>query len=222
MYFVPIVENLLLHTLKKELCITNVILSVVVKIIMEKDFIMNTQNYYILILFQNKLKPVFSTVLKDLFNEWNTTSTNQQKQFKTRITEIDNKINTAKVKFGCGEIDKDIYDTVLKEFEPQRQDLQEKLDIAQINLSNYSAYVEYALSMSCKLGSLWNDCDITKRGKLQDLVFPDGVFYDKKTGTYRTPKHNSFFHAIKSETVNYKKEKGDKKKKFPICPLECG
>ena len=69
---------------------------------------------------------------------------------------------------------------------------------------------------------MWKDCDMTKQVKLQDLVFPDGVFYDKKIGTYRTPKHNTFFHAIKSETVNYKKEKGDKKKKFPICPLECG
>ena len=100
--------------------------------------------------------------------------------------------------------------------------MQEKLDIAQINLSNYSPYVEYALSMSCKLGSLWKDCDMTKRGKLQDLVFPEGVFYDKKTGTYRTPKHNSFFHAIKSGTVNYGKEKGDKKEKFPNRLPECG
>ena len=50
-----------------------------------------------------------------------------------------------------------------------------------------------------------DNCDMTKREKSQDLVFPDGVFYDKKTGTYRTPKHNTFFHAIKSETVNYKK-----------------
>ena len=47
----------------------------------------------------DKLKPAFSIVLKDLFYEWNITATNQQKQYKTRITEIDNKINGAKF---CG------------------------------------------------------------------------------------------------------------------------
>jgi len=170
----------------------------------------------------DNLKPAFSIVLKDLFNEWNGTSTNQQKQFKTRITEIDNKINGAKLRLGCGEIDRDIYETVLKEFEPQKKNLEQKLEIAQINLSNYSPYVDYAISMSCKLGSLWQECDMVKREKLQDLVFPEGVFYDKKIGAYRTPQCNTFFHAIKSELSSYKKEKEDKNGNFPICPLECG
>jgi len=170
----------------------------------------------------DKLKPAFLIVLKDLFNEWNVTSTNQQKQFKTRITEIDNKISGAKLRFGCGEIDRDIYETVLKEFEPQKKNLEQKLEIAQVELSNYSPYVDYTLSMSCKLGALWNDFDMIKKEKLQNLVFPDGVFYDKKIGAYRTPKPNTFFQAIKTELRSYKKEKRNKNGNFPICPLECG
>ncbi len=150
------------------------------------------------------------------------TSINQQKQLKTRITEIENKITTAKTRFGCGEIDRDVYETVLKEFEPQRKDLQQKLEIAQINLSNYSPYVDYAILTSCKLGGLWKDCDMVKRSKLQDLVFPEGVFYDKKNGAYRTPKVNTFFNAIKTESSNYNKNKKDKSDKIPICPFKCG
>ncbi len=138
-----------------------------------------------------------------------------------RVT-IENKINTAKTRFGCGEIDRDVYETVLKEFEPQRKDLQQKLEVAQINLSNYSPYVDYAVSMSCKLGGLWKECDMVKREKLQNLVFPEGVFYDKKMGAYRTPQHNTFFHAISTELRNYKKEKRNKSDKIPICPFKCG
>ena len=170
----------------------------------------------------DNLKPAFSIVLKDLFNEWNVTSTNQQKQFKTRITEIDNKINGAKLRLGCDEIDRDIYETVLKEFEPQKKNLEQKLEIAQINLSNYSPYVDYAISMSCKLGSLWQECDMVKREKLQNLVFSEGVFYDKKIGAYRTPQCNTFFSAIKSELGSYKTKKEDKNGNFPTCPLKCG
>lgn len=71
----------------------------------------------------NEFKPVFSCMMKDLFNDWNKIAINQQKQFKTRITEIENKVQTAKVKYGCGEIEKDIYNAVYNEFSPQLCDV---------------------------------------------------------------------------------------------------
>ncbi len=63
---------------------------------------------------------------------------------------------------------------------------------------------------------------MVKREKLQNLVFPEGVFYDKKMGAYRTPQHNTFFHEIKSELRSYKNEKSDKKEEIPICRFKCG
>lgn len=111
----------------------------------------------------NEFKPTLSCIMKDLFNDWNKITANQQKQVKTRITEIENKIQTAKIKYRCGEIDKDVYDTVRNEFERQLNDLKQKLEIAEINLSNYDPYVDYGLQISCKLGSLWNNFDIVKK-----------------------------------------------------------
>jgi len=54
----------------------------------------------------NEFKPTLLCMNKDLFYEWNQLAISQQKQFKTRITEIENKLQTAQVKFGCGEIEK--------------------------------------------------------------------------------------------------------------------
>ncbi len=161
-------------------------------------------------------------MMKDLFNEWNKIAVNQQKQFKTRITEIENKVQAAKVKYGCGEIEKDIYDAVHNEFAPQLSDLKQKLEIAEINLSNYEPYVDYALQVSCKLDSLWKEFNIVRKEKLQNLVFPEGVFYDQKIKGYRTPKHNSFLHLINTEIASYRNEKRDKMEKLPNCLFECG
>ena len=119
-------------------------------------------------------------------------------------------------------ITKVIHDAVVKEFEPQKQSLEQKLAIAQVELSNYSPYVEYAISMSCKLGSLWKDCDMIKKEKLQNLVFPQGIFYDKKIGSYRTPECNTFFQSIKRESASYKKENSDNLDEKSICRLKCG
>ena len=125
------------------------------------------------------------------------------------------------MRFGCGEIDRDIYETVLKEFEPQKRNLMQKLEIAQMELSNFVPYVDYAISMSCKLGELWKECDMVKREKLQNLVFPQGVFYDKGIGNYRTPQSNSFFRASKSELKDYKNKKKRQTENNSICPSRC-
>ena len=114
------------------------------------------------------------------------------------------------------------YDAVSSEFAPQLNDLKQKLEIAEINLSNYEPYVDYALQMSCKLGGLWNNFDIVKREKLQNLVFPEGVFYDPKIKGYRAPKHNSFLHLISTEIESYRNKKSDKKKINSICRSQCG
>lgn len=111
---------------------------------------------------------------------------------------------------------------VSSEFTPQLNDLKQKLEIAEINLSNYEPYVDYALQMSCKLGGLWNEFDIVKKEKLQNLVFPEGVFYDQKIKGYRTPKLNSFLHLINTEIASYRYEKSDKKKINSIYRSQCG
>lgn len=71
----------------------------------------------------NEFKPVLSCMMKDLFNDWNKIAINQQKQFKTRITKIESKLQTAKVKYRCGEIEKDIFDAVCNQFESQLNNL---------------------------------------------------------------------------------------------------
>jgi len=50
----------------------------------------------------------------------------------------------------------------------------------------------------------------------------EGVFYDKEKTGYRTPKSNTFFHSIKTESRNYKNNKSDNLVFIPICRLACG
>lgn len=122
-----------------------------------------------------------------------------------------------KVKYGCGEIEKDIYDAVHSEFAPQLNDLKQKLEIAEINLSNYEPYIDYALQMSCKLGGLWNEFDIVKKEKLQNLVFPEGVFYDQKN--QRLSNSKAQFISSFNQHINSKLQKRKKRQKEEIFNL---
>ena len=59
------------------------------------------------------------------------------------------------------------------------------------------------LLIFCKLASLWNGGDYGFRQKLQNLLFPHGVYFDKKTGNYRTMYVNIIAERIAAMSATY-------------------
>ena len=59
------------------------------------------------------------------------------------------------------------------------------------------------LLIFCKLASLWNGGDYGFRQKLQNLLFPHGVCFDKKTGNYRTMYVNIIAERIAAMSATY-------------------
>ena len=44
---------------------------------------------------------------------------------------------------------------------------------------------------------LWQDGDFASRQKLQNLVFPSGIYFDKNTDDYRTETGNEVFKTFR-------------------------
>ena len=53
-----------------------------------------------------------------------------------------------------------------------------------------------ALTLSESLEKIWVDGDLKQRQKLQHLVFPSGLGYDKSNDQVRNPKVNAIFGSI--------------------------
>jgi hypothetical protein len=56
--------------------------------------------------------------------------------------------------------------------------------------------IEKGVKLAEKLSQLWVSADFGSKQKLQYLVFPEGLLYNKKKGAYRTGKVNSLFAEI--------------------------
>ena len=54
--------------------------------------------------------------------------------------------------------------------------------------SNLELAIDKALTLSESLEKIWVDGDLKQRQKLQHLVFPSGLGYDKSNDHVRTPK----------------------------------
>jgi hypothetical protein len=67
-------------------------------------------------------------------------------------------------------------------------------------ISNPIATMEKAIDLSVGLATEWDFGDVDRKEKLQKLVFPEGIVYDKKKGAFRTERVNSIFELIASLT----------------------
>ena len=75
------------------------------------------------------------------------------------------------------------------------------------NLSNLDSEVDDILAMCCKLDSLWRDASLETCQKLQNLLFPNGVLWDKDKDNYRTFDENEALSIIARLSVSYKNKK---------------
>ena len=52
------------------------------------------------------------------------------------------------------------------------------------------------MQFSLKLPVIWSSGNVAQKEKLQKLIFPDGITYDRKNGAFRTEKVNEIFGCI--------------------------
>ena len=70
-----------------------------------------------------------------------------------------------------------------------------------------SKYIDEAVAMSCKLGTLWNSGNFENRQSLQKLMFPAGVLFDKENDDYRTENGNEVFKIFRRLSASYEDDK---------------
>ena len=97
--------------------------------------------------------------------------------------------------------------------EKLKEDLQGiDLQLTECNqdLSNLEVRIDEVFVICCILVSLWKDGTLETSQKLQNLLFPDGIFWDKEIGGYRTEKENCALAVMRRITSICKKEKEEK------------
>ena len=115
---------------------------------------------------------------------------------KKQITEIKQKLGKLEERFAIGEIEKDIYIKFSKKFNEEIYQLEEENKNPFISSSNLNKAIDKALKMSTKLNEIWDSGDLEQKRKLQQLVFPSGMGYNKQIDEVQTKRVNTIFSSI--------------------------
>ena len=82
------------------------------------------------------------------------------------------------------------------------------------NLSNLTSTVDEVVATCCKLGGLWSNSELELCQKIQNLLFPSGIFWDKENENYRTIDCNQALSIIQRISSSYKNKNEEKSENF--------
>lgn len=170
----------------------------------------------------NAFVPILSKVLNKVFYEHNQRRCENHKLLAKQLTEIEQKASVVKIRYGLGDIPKEVYDASIAHLNKRKVEIQNGLDEVSKKLSNMKRFIEESIVLSCKLGDLWKSGTFESRQKLQTLMFPDGVLYDKALDGYRTENVNVVFEIFKRFTDTYKIDKEKATMEILQLPLSVG
>jgi hypothetical protein len=76
-----------------------------------------------------------------------------------------------------------------------------------LNLSNFEKRIPLIIATSSNISNLWHQADLETKRKIQNLVFPNGIYWDKEIGNYRTISRNKFFDLMDKYSLSYGNKK---------------
>lgn len=108
-----------------------------------------------------------------------------------QFAEAEKKIQRLEERYINEEIDRELFLRYKEKFIAERLEIETKLLQSNDRVSNLEQLVEKALGYAAKLKSLWDLGGYQEKQRIQFLVFPEGMTYNRKKDECRTPRVNS-------------------------------
>lgn len=139
-----------------------------------------------------KLKAALLTGLKKRLSN----SLEENVSLKKRISESKGVLEKMEERFVLGELSKDLYIKYTSKYRAEITELESQLSKSSFQSSNLEKAVGKALLIAQDISQSWLSGTYDEKQKLQYLLFPEGIFYNKENDRVQTQKENSLFAVI--------------------------
>ena len=115
---------------------------------------------------------------------------------KIKLTEIRKKLDTIDERFVVGEIDRSLYEKFKSKYEKDCFEIEQELSKTGGYSSNLKNLIDFAVRMCQSPFVLWDSSDLNSKRAFQNLLFPEGIYYNHELDLVRTSRINTFFSPI--------------------------
>jgi site-specific DNA recombinase len=122
----------------------------------------------------------------------------EREAIKKELAELSSKIERLEERYVMEEITGDMYDKYSLKFKGEKAILEKRLSQMGQEVSNLGECIDSLLELCANLAPTWDSSDYMRKQELQFLVFPEGIFYNRKNEECRTGRVNEVFAVMAS------------------------
>ncbi len=135
--------------------------------------------------------------MEKTFADLNSENKGKEKHLKELQTELQKKVDAIEEKYFIGgEMNKETYDKFIARFAAEKFEISKQMENCSVSSSNHKTTIKKAMDFACNLLKIWQMGSVAIKEKLQKLLFPEGLAYDREIGAFRTDKINSLIAVI--------------------------
>ena len=127
------------------------------------------------------------------YNEANKDNAATKNELDRQLVDAEKKIVRLEERYIMEEIDREIFIRFKEKFVAERDELTKNLGNTSTGVSNLEKCLEATIAYALKLAPAWDFGDYADKQRIQNLVFPEGMYYNRKNDQCRTPRINSVF-----------------------------
>ncbi len=135
-----------------------------------------------------------------IYNELNKQSEVDREQTEKQLGEVNKKIDRIEERYVLEEIDRAMYEKFYFKFKAEKSEIEKRLAATTAKASNLDKCIDKATTMSSKLATVWHSSGFSDKQNLQNLLFPDGMSYNRKNDQCRTERVNEVFGYVVDQT----------------------
>jgi site-specific DNA recombinase len=151
---------------------------------------------------QIKLNGISVEILSELLtmklSEMSKSDMSEMVAIKSKITQSRKELEIIEERFATGKIDNVIYSKFSERYKEEISELEGKLSNPSLTSSNLEKCIKNGIELAQKLSKIWAFGDLFDKHKLQHLLFPDGITFDKENMLVQTFRTNIFFELTNS------------------------
>lgn len=141
---------------------------------------------------KENLEPL-KLALQESIYEMNKDLIQKMEVAETKVKEIDSKLEKVEEKYIFDEISKDVYQKFKDNLQKERATFAKELDNPLADSSRIAEAIEVTANIGVNLLNTWNSGSYEERASLVNLLFPDGIKYNRKKQIFRESRVNSMF-----------------------------
>ena len=142
------------------------------------------------------------------FNQFTKGNEDARQLLHEQYKELKKKTDRLEERFIDEELNAELYNKFAAKYADELKEIEEKLTKASNKVSNLEECVDLAVNFALNLPKKWLSADYVTKQRLQFLLFPEGISYDRKTDRCRTDRINSvfmYFAHLKQVILNEKR-----------------